>query len=173
MSKHFLSTLSTARGYIVPCSCFVNATDGALTQPQHAGNEGAREFPLWKAYNVKEMFDSLAEGGFRPLILGWSGMSNLTLPPRHLVAHVDTVENPFPMIGGSEPPPEPKREKPKTAATWSNTVSGHSDRDGSTPHDRVMAIIERDEQQEAERRKDDVEKASTEKSGLMGAYAAV
>ena len=53
---------------------------------QHAGAEGSREYPLHMAYTVKDMYDHLAGEGFRPMIIGWS------------------LENPFPMIGGAEPP---------------------------------------------------------------------
>lgn len=103
----------------------------------HVGTEGHRDFPLHRAYAVKDMFDSLSDAGFRPMVLGWSG------------------ENPFPMIGGSEPPEEPKKPKIKVATTWSSTVSGHSSASG-TPHDRVMAIIGQEERREAEMRKKEV-----------------
>lgn len=105
---------------------------------QHVGNEGTRDFPLWKANLVKEMFDSLSQEGFRPMVLGWS------------------AENPFPMIGGVEPPPEPEKPKIKVATTWSGGVSGH--RSTSTPHERVMAIINEEERREAEERRKQVEK---------------
>ncbi|WPG99428.1 Hypothetical protein R9X50_00224200 [Acrodontium crateriforme] len=107
----------------------------------HAGNEGTRDFPLWKAYGVKDMFDELSDQGFRPLIIGWS------------------AENPFPMIGGSEPPPEPKKKAPRVAKTYSMSVAGHSTRTGETPHDRVMAIIDAEEEREAKKRKEDIERA--------------
>lgn len=81
------------------------------------------------------MFDDLAEEGFRPLILGWS------------------LENPYPMIGGSEPPAAPVKKEPKRATTWSHTVSGHA---VGTPHDRVMAIIQREEDKEKEDRAKEV-----------------
>jgi hypothetical protein len=100
---------------------------------------------------VKEMFDSLSEAGFRPMVLGWSG------------------ENPFPMIGGSEPPPEPKKPKIKVATTWSGTVSGHSSTtpQSATPHERVMAIIGNEEKKEADgRRKDVLDSAGSEKGKL-------
>lgn len=93
---------------------------------------------------VKEMFDSLSEEGFRPMVLGWSG------------------ENPFPMIGGSEPPPEPQKPKIKVATTWSGGVSGHG-RGGTTPHDRVMAIINEEERKEAESRRKEIEKFEGER----------
>ena len=126
-----------------------------LTWYTHAGNEGGRDFPLYKADAVKEMFDSLSEEGFRPMVLGWS------------------AENPFPMIGGSEPPPEPAKPKIKVATTWSGAVSGHgSAKDTSTPHERVMAIITNDERREAEGRKKDVLAAENEK-GRIGVDAAV
>lgn len=115
-----------------------------LTTLQHTGNEGSRDFPLWKAYAVKEMFDSLSDEGFRPMILGWSG------------------ENPFPMIGGSEPPLEPQKPKLKTASTWSETASGHVRMRG-TPHDRVMAIIGEEEKREAASRRKEIEKLEDEK----------
>lgn len=126
-----------------------------LTWYTHAGNEGSRDFPLYKAEAVKEMFDSLSDEGFRPMVLGWSG------------------ENPFPMIGGSEPPSEPEKPQIKVATSWSGNVSGHnSARTPGTPHDRVMAIIKGDESREADDRKKEVLKAESEK-GRMGVYAAV
>ena len=73
------------------------------------------------------------------MVLGWSG------------------DNPFPMIGGSEPPPEPKKPKIKVATTYSGNVSGHGKGD-STPHDRVLAIIDEDERREAEKRRKEVER---------------
>lgn len=93
---------------------------------------------------VKDMFDSLSTEGFRPMILGWSN------------------ENPFPMIGGVEPPPPPKKKEPKRATTWSGGVSGHS---AGTPHDRVMAIIKEDEEQEAKAREAEVREFEKEKGG--------
>ena len=78
------------------------------------------------------------------MILGWS------------------AENPFPMIGGSEPPPEPKKPKVKVTTSWSATVSGHG-KDASTPHERVLAIIGEEEKREAEGRKKDVVDAEKEK----------
>ena len=119
-----------------------------MTSEQHAGNEGTRDFPLWKAYAVKEMFDSLSDEGFRPMVLGWS------------------AENPFPMIGGAEPPPEPKKPTLKVASTWSAGVSGHSRQKG-TPYDRVMAIITEEERKEAEGRKKMVEDVTDEKGALL------
>ena len=106
---------------------------------QHIGNEGFRDFPLYRANLVKEMFDSLSDEGFRPMLLGWS------------------AENPYPMIGGSEPPLEPVKPKLKVATTVSGYISGHRD-DGSTPHDRVMAIISEEERREAGSRKEEVYK---------------
>ncbi|KAK0940327.1 hypothetical protein LTR29_008066 [Friedmanniomyces endolithicus] len=97
----------------------------------HAGAQGTRNYPLHKCHLVKEMFDSLSTEGFRPLILGWS------------------AENPYPMIGGIEPPPPPKAPKMKVVTSTSGTVSGHGGKDGSTPHDRVMAIIVKEEEREA------------------------
>ncbi len=78
------------------------------------------------------------------MVLGWSG------------------ENPFPMIGGSEPPLEPQKPTIKVATSWSGAVSGHG-KEGSTPHERVMAIIEKEEEREADSRKKDVEKFEGEK----------
>ena len=104
----------------------------------HTGNQGTRDFPLYKAYVVKEMFDSLSEEGFRPMVIGWSG------------------ENPFPMIGGAEPPPEPVKPKIKVATSWSSTVSGHREGSG-TPLDRAMAIIGEEERREKEGRRKEVE----------------
>ncbi len=88
------------------------------------------------------MFDSLSTEGFRPLILGWS------------------AENPYPMIGGIEPPPPPKAPKVKVVTSTSGTVSGHGGKDGvaSTPHDRVMAIIAKEEEREAKARAEIVER---------------
>ncbi|EME79293.1 uncharacterized protein MYCFIDRAFT_199100 [Pseudocercospora fijiensis CIRAD86] len=121
----------------------------------HVGNEGKRDFLLHKWEAVKEMFDSLSQEGFRPMICGYSN------------------ENPFPMLGGVEPPPPPKKaekKEPKKAKTWSNHVAGHVE--GSTPHDRVMAIIQADEKREAELREiqarewKDVKKVNDEEGGL-------
>lgn len=95
------------------------------------------------------MFDSLSASGFRPMVIGWSG------------------ENPFPMIGGSEPPPEPKKPKVQKTTTWSGAVSGHS-KDGTTPHDRVMKIIDEEERKEAEERRKEVEGWENEKGGFRG-----
>ncbi|KAK0260232.1 hypothetical protein LTR91_011246 [Friedmanniomyces endolithicus] len=106
----------------------------------HAGAQGTRNYPLHKCHLVKEMFDSLSTEGFRPLILGWS------------------AENPYPMIGGIEPPPPPKAPKMKVVTSTSGTVSGHGGKDGSTPHDRVMAIIVKEEEREAKARAEIVEK---------------
>ena len=86
---------------------------------------------------ANQAFDDLCDEGFRPMIIGWS------------------AENPFPMIGGSEPPPEPKKPKVKVATTWSSSVSGHSS--GDTPHDRVMRIIQKEDEREAEERRKEVE----------------
>ena len=109
-------------------------------KPQHAGARGSRTYPLHRALAVKEMFDSLSDEGFRPMILGWSG------------------ENPFPMIGGTAPPPPPKKPKIKVAASASGTFSGHGGKEGATPHERVMAIIDREEEREAKQRKEIVER---------------
>ena len=115
----------------------------------HVGNEGSRDFPLHKADAVKEMFDSLSDEGFRPMVLGWS------------------AENPFPMIGGSEPPLEPSKPKIKVATSWSGTVSGHrSAKDTGTPHDRVMAIISDEERRQADDRRKHVLQAENEKSRI-------
>lgn len=100
-----------------------------LMLAQNDGNQGQKDFPLHKAMAVKEMFDSLSEEGFRPMVYGYSS------------------ENPFPMLGGVEPPPPPKKKEPKRATTWSNAVAGHSQ--GSTPHDRIMSIIRDDDEKEA------------------------
>lgn len=82
------------------------------------------------------MFDSLAEEGFRPMIIGWS------------------LENPFPMIGGSEPPEAPKKPKePKRATTWSMSSAGHGD---GNPHERVMKIIKEEEEREGKERAEEV-----------------
>lgn len=94
------------------------------------------------AYAVKEMFDSLATEGFRPMIIGYSN------------------ENPFPMIGGTEPPPKPKavKEKRRVTTSESGMVSGHSIAHGN-PYDRVMRIIDDEEQRDARQRKEEVEDA--------------
>ena len=63
------------------------------------------------------------------MVLGWSG------------------ENPFPMVGGSEPPPEPTKPKVKVATTWSAAMSGHG-KDLSTPIDRLNAIMGEEERRE-------------------------
>jgi len=82
------------------------------------------------------MFDSLAEEGFRPMIIGWS------------------LENPYPMIGGSEPPAAPEKPKePKRAATWSMSSAGHQE---GNPHDRVMKIITEEEARESRERAEEV-----------------
>jgi len=112
---------------------------------QHAGAEGSREYPLHMAYTVKEMYDHLATEGFRPMIIGWS------------------LENPFPMIGGVEPPEPPKMPKIKRATTWSNTSAGHGA--DSTPHERVINIIKAEEEREAKARADLV-KAEMVREGL-------
>lgn len=91
------------------------------------------------------MYDHLANEGFRPMIIGWS------------------LENPFPMIGGSEPPAPPKMPKVKRATTWSNTSAGHGA--GSTPHERVLNIIQAEEEREAKARADLV-KAEMVREGL-------
>ena len=116
----------------------------------HVGKEGQRDYPLHRAYAVKEMFDSLADAGFRPMVMGWS------------------AENPFPMIGGSEPPAEPKKPTIKVATTWSSRSSGHSG-DSGTPHDRVMAIISEEERREAKTREKDVlDSAGAKEKGGFG-----
>jgi hypothetical protein len=119
-----------------------------LTSTQHQGREGSKEFPLWQAREVREAFDTLSQQGFRPMVLGWSG------------------ENPFPDIGGSEPPPKPAKPKePKRATTYSAAMSGHSKDFGDTPHDRIMSIISHEEEQEAKLRADEVAFAEFAKSG--------
>jgi hypothetical protein len=100
---------------------------------------------LHMAYTVKDMYDHLAGEGFRPMIIGWS------------------LENPFPMIGGMEPPEPPKAPKIKRATTWSNTSAGHAA--DSTPHDRVINIIKAEEEREAKARADLV-KAEMMREGL-------
>ena len=114
----------------------------------HAGNEGTRDFPLYKAESVKEMYDSLATEGFRPMILGWSG------------------ENPYPMIEGEAPEKPREKPKPKVSTSWSGTVSGHAS--PGTPHDRVMAIISEDEKREAKKREEEVRIAEKAR-GIDGA----
>ena len=114
----------------------------------HVGNQGTRDFPIYKADAVKEMYDSLAAEGFRPMILGWS------------------AENPYPMIGGVVP--EKPKEKPKVrvATSWSGTVSGHAS--PGTPHDRVVAIIAEEERKEAKKREEEVRLAGKAR-GIDGA----
>ena len=85
------------------------------------------------------------------MILGWSG------------------DNPFPMIGGSEPPPEPKKPKIKVATSSSGTVSGHGKDSTTTPHDRVMAIIGEDERREREGRRKMVMEAEKGEKGIDSA----
>lgn len=114
----------------------------------HAGNEGSRDFPLFKAEAVKEMFDSLAAEGFRPMLLGWS------------------AENPYPMIGGELPEKPKAKPKPRVTTSWSGTVSGHAAM--GTPHDRVMAIISEDERREAKKREEEVRIAEKAR-GIDGA----
>lgn len=122
-----------------------------LTRSQHAGAEGHRDYDLWKAYTVQEMFDSLSSQGFRPMIIGWSG------------------ENPFPMIGGSEPPPEPKKPKVRVATSASGAWSGHAGANkGTTPHDRVMKIIEKEEEREAKQRAEEVERSKKAEAISVG-----
>ena len=72
-------------------------------------------------------------------------------------------ENPFPMLGGVEPPPPPKKKEPKRATTWSHAVSGHTTAQGETPHDRVMAIIQSEEERLAKERAAEVEEWGKEK----------
>ncbi|EME43776.1 hypothetical protein DOTSEDRAFT_71570 [Dothistroma septosporum NZE10] len=111
----------------------------------NVGNQGAKDYPLHKAMAVKDMFDSLSEEGHRPMVYGYSN------------------ENPFPMLGGVEPPQPKKKQEPKRATTWSHTVSGHSGTQGETPHDRVMAIIQNEEERLAKERAAEVEEWGKEK----------
>jgi len=101
------------------------------------------------------MFDSLSDEGFRPMVLGFSG------------------ENPFPMIGGMEPPPEPKQPKVRVVTSASGAVSGHGGKgsNGSTPHDRIMAIIEREEGREREKRAEEVRLAEKAEGLVVGGTA--
>ncbi|KAK5127813.1 hypothetical protein LTR85_004929 [Meristemomyces frigidus] len=101
----------------------------------HAGSEGTRDYPLWNAYTVKDMFDSLYTEGFRPMLMGFSN------------------ENPYREIGGSDPPPEPKKVIPRAAKSVSGSYSGHGGKLGANPHDRVMAIIEKEEEREAKEKR--------------------
>ena len=114
---------------------------------QHAGAEGHRDYPLHLAYAVLEMFNSLTDEGFRPFVLGWSG------------------ENPFPMIGGAEPPDAPKKAlMPQVKRSAAPAYSGHRcGPSNSTPHERIMAIIAREEEREAKKRAEEVQIA--EKAG--------
>ncbi|KAI6825578.1 hypothetical protein KC333_g1868 [Hortaea werneckii] len=113
----------------------------------HAGAEGHRDYPLHLAYTVLEMFNSLTDEGFRPFVLGWSG------------------ENPFPMIGGAEPPDAPKKAlMPQVKRSAAPAYSGHRcGPSNSTPHERIMAIIAREEEREAKKRAEEVQIA--EKAG--------
>ncbi|KAK4548348.1 hypothetical protein LTR36_010218 [Oleoguttula mirabilis] len=107
----------------------------------HAGSEGTRDYPLWNAYAVKDMFDSLYSEGFRPMLMGFAN------------------ENPYREIGGSEPPPEPKKFIPRAAKSVSGSYSGHGGKNsGATPHDRIMAIIEKEDEREAKRKREEFEK---------------
>ena len=82
------------------------------------------------------------------MILGWS------------------AENPYPDIGGSEPPPPPSKPKePKRPATYSASMSGHSKAMGETPHDRVMEIIRAEDEREAKARALEVSSGADEKFG--------
>jgi len=71
------------------------------------------------------------------------------------------------MIGGSEPPLAPKKVRPRKAATSATpTYSGHGGAGaGKTPHERVMAIIEKEEEREAKKRAEEV--AVAEKAGKL------
>ncbi|KAF2864448.1 hypothetical protein K470DRAFT_254089 [Piedraia hortae CBS 480.64] len=117
----------------------------------HAGTEGHRDYFLHQAYTVLEMLDSLSDGGFRPMILGWSG------------------ENPYPMLGGTEPPRPPPNardidpltgQKKKVATSASLRFSGHGGKPGQTPMDRINKIFEAQDEQEAGERKEQVETAN-------------
>lgn len=125
------------------CSQVVGAM--LTNNAQDVGNQGQKDYPLHKAMAVKDMFDSLSEQGYRPMVFGYSN------------------ENPFPMLGGVEPPPPPKKKEPKRATTWSHAVSGHTGAQGETPHDRVMAIIQDEEERLAKERAAEVEEWGKEK----------
>ncbi|GAB7364837.1 hypothetical protein MBLNU230_g5630t1 [Neophaeotheca triangularis] len=117
-----------------------------------AGSEGKRDYPLQSWESVRLAFQSLELEGFRPMLLGWVN------------------ENPFPELGGRVPE-ETKSVLPKVrkAKTYSGFMSGH--REGESPHDRVMAIIEAEEKREAEKRAKEVV-GDDEKRKLMGTEAA-
>jgi hypothetical protein len=99
----------------------------------------------WEA--VKEMFDTLSAEGHRPMVIGYSN------------------ENPFPMLGGVEPPKPSQKKAPKVAKTWSTTAAGHSANNGATPHDRIMAIIQDDEAKAAKEREKEILEWRDEKKG--------
>lgn len=87
------------------------------------------------------MFDSLYSEGFRPMLMGFSN------------------ENPYRELGGSDPPPEPKKIVQRAANSVSGAYSGHGGKNvGATPHDRVMAIIEQEEEREAKKKRELFEK---------------
>ena len=73
-----------------------------------------------------------------------------------------THENPYPTIGGTPPPlPDkkpPQQQDPRVAKFGvSQTYSGHGGPAGSTPYDRVTAIIEREEEREAKKKRAEFE----------------
>ncbi|KAI6876514.1 hypothetical protein KC338_g146 [Hortaea werneckii] len=79
-------------------------------------------------------------------------------------------ENPFPMIGGSEPPDAPKKAlMPQVKRTAAPAYSGHRcGPSNSTPHERIMAIIAREEEREAKKRAEEVQIA--EKAGEISVF---
>lgn len=121
----------------------VEFLDISLIISQHVGTQGQKDFPLHKYLAVKEMFDSLSEEGHRPMVMGYSN------------------ENPFPMLGGVEPPPPQKKKEPRRAKTWSNHMAGH--RGDGTPHERIMAIIQAEDDKEAKAREKEVNEWRDEK----------
>lgn len=115
------------------------------------GAEGKRDYPLQSWESVRVAFQSLETEGFRPMLLGWSR------------------ENPFPELGGRVPEKvESVLPSARKAKTYSGAMSGH--REGESPHDRVMAIIEGEERREAEARAEEV--LMGEKAKLIGIDAA-
>ena len=70
-------------------------------------------------------------------------------------------ENPYPTIGGTPPPvPDKKPQRDPRVAKYgvSQTYSGHGGPPGSTPYDRVTAIIEREEEREAKKKREQFER---------------
>ena len=84
----------------------------------------------------------------------------LTLASPMILSH--TNENPYPTIGGTAPPvpdKKPQLRDPRVAKYGvSQSYSGHGGAPGSTPYDRVTAIIEREEEREAKKKREEFER---------------